>query len=79
VSAPSTGITITVETLAPDTPVISAVAGEPNGGFTTETTPTVGGTGVTGETVIVYNTGVELGRVVVFNGEWSLTLPTQTD
>lgn len=79
VSDPSTGITITVDTLAPDTPVIGAIAGEPNGGVTTDTTPTVGGTGVTGETVIVYNNGVELGRVVVANGEWSFTLPTQTD
>ncbi|WP_080460159.1 BapA/Bap/LapF family large adhesin, partial [Enterobacter cloacae] len=79
VSDPSPAITITVDTVAPDTPVISAVGGEPNGGYTTDTTPTVGGTGVNGETVIVYNNGVELGRVVVANGEWSLTLPTQTD
>lgn len=79
VSDPSPEITITVDTLAPDTPVISAVGGEPNGGYITDTTPTVGGTGVNGETVIVYNNGVELGRVVVANGEWSLTLPTQTD
>jgi hypothetical protein len=55
------------------------VGGEPNGGYITDTTPTVGGTGVNGETVIVYNNGVEVGRVVVANGEWSLTLPTQTD
>ncbi|MGM8946368.1 BapA/Bap/LapF family large adhesin [Enterobacter asburiae] len=79
VSDPSTAITIIVDTLAPDTPVISAVGGEPNGGYITDTTPTVGGTGVNGETVIVYNNGVEVGRVVVANGEWSLTLPTQTD
>ncbi|HHA2300386.1 TPA: BapA/Bap/LapF family large adhesin [Enterobacter asburiae] len=79
VSDPSTAITIIVDTLAPDTPVISAVGGEPNGGYITDTTPTVGGTGVNGETVIVYNNGVEMGRVVVANGEWSLTLPTQTD
>lgn len=79
VSDPSPAITITVDTLAPDTPVISAVGGEPNGGYITDTTPTVGGTGVNGETVIVYSNGVELGRVVVVNGEWSLTLPTQTD
>lgn len=68
-----------MDTLAPDTPVISAVGGEPNGGYITDTTPTVGGTGVNGETVIVYNNGVEVGRVVVANGEWNLTLPTQTD
>ncbi|MFV7477277.1 BapA/Bap/LapF family large adhesin [Enterobacter pseudoroggenkampii] len=79
VSDPSAAITITVDTVAPDTPVIGAVGGEPNGGYITDTTPTVGGTGVNGETVIVYNNGVELGRVVVANGEWSLTLPVQTD
>lgn len=79
VSDPSPAITIVVDTLAPDTPVISAVGGAPDGGFITDTTPTVGGTGVNGETVIVYNNGVEVGRVVVANGEWSLALPTQTD
>ncbi|MDU1108389.1 MAG: Ig-like domain-containing protein, partial [Enterobacter sp.] len=79
VSDPSPAITIIVDTLAPDTPVISAVGGEPNGGYITDTTPTVGGTGVNGETVIVYNNGVEVGRVVVVNGEWNLALPTQTD
>ena len=79
VSDPSSAITIIVDTQAPDTPVISAVGGAPDGGFITDTTPTVGGTGVNGETVIVYNNGVELGRVVVVNGEWSLTLPAQTD
>ena len=79
VSAASPAITITVDTVAPDTPVISAVGGEPSGGFITDATPTVGGTGVNGETVIVYNNGVEVGRVVVANGEWNLALPAQTD
>lgn len=79
VSAASPAITITVDTVAPDTPVISAVGGEPSGGFITDATPTVGGTGVNGETVIVYNNGVEVGRVVVANGEWDLDLPAQTD
>ncbi|HCM9216711.1 BapA/Bap/LapF family large adhesin [Enterobacter kobei] len=79
VSAASPAITITVDTVAPDTPVISAVGGEPSGGFITDATPTVGGTGVNGETVIVYNNGVELGRVVVANGEWNLDLPAQAD
>ncbi|MEH3775584.1 Ig-like domain-containing protein [Enterobacter asburiae] len=79
VSDPSPAITIVVDTVAPATPAIGAVGGEPNGGYITDTTPTVGGTGVNGETVIVYNNGVELGRVVVANGEWSLTLPPQTD
>lgn len=79
VSAASPAITITVDTVAPDTPVISAVGGEPSGGFITDATPTVGGTGVNGKTVIVYNNGVELGRVVVANGEWNIDLPAQTD
>lgn len=79
VSGSSPGITITVDTIAPNTPVISAVGSAQDGGFTTDATPLVGGTGVNGETVIVYNNGVEVGRVVVANGEWTLTLPTQTD
>lgn len=39
----------------------------------------IGGTGTTGETVIIYNNGVEVARVEVVNNEWSYTLPTQTD
>ncbi|WP_163434640.1 Ig-like domain-containing protein, partial [Escherichia coli] len=53
-SVPSAGITITVDTLAPDTPVISDIAGAQNGGSTNDTTPTLSGTGTTGETVIIY-------------------------
>lgn len=79
VSAASPAITITVDTVAPDTPVISTVGGALDGGFTTDSTPTVGGTGVNGETVIVYNNGIELGRVAVAGGVWNLDLPAQTD
>lgn len=79
VSDPSPAITITVDTVAPDVPVFDAVGGQPNGGLITDATPTVGGTGTTGDTVIVYNNGVELGRVEVVNGEWSFVLPTQAD
>ncbi|EPK0707241.1 BapA/Bap/LapF family large adhesin [Enterobacter hormaechei] len=78
-SVPSAGITITVDTLAPDTPTISDIAGAQNGGSTNDTTPTLSGTGTTGETVIIYNNGVEVDRVEVVNGGWSYTLPTQTD
>ncbi|MCZ5545197.1 Ig-like domain-containing protein, partial [Escherichia coli] len=63
----------------PDTPVISDIAGAQNGGSTNDTTPTLSGTGTTGETVIIYNNGVEVDRVEVVNGGWSYTLPTQTD
>ncbi|MFA1017282.1 BapA/Bap/LapF family large adhesin [Enterobacter sp. SAT-E-asb] len=80
ISDPSPAITIVVDTVAPATPVIGAVGGAPDGGFTTDSTPAVGGTGAIGETVIVYNNGVELGRVTVNGtGEWSFTLPQQTD
>ncbi|WP_320726661.1 BapA/Bap/LapF family large adhesin [Enterobacter sp. 118C5] len=79
VSDASPAITINVDTVAPVTPVFDAVGGQPNGGVITDATPTVGGTGTTGDTVIVYNNGVELGRVDVVNGEWSFVLPQQTD
>lgn len=79
VSDPSPAITITVDTVAPDVPVFDAVGGQPNGGLITDATPTVGGTGTTGDTVIVYNNGVEVGRVDVVNGEWSFVLPPQQD
>ena len=79
-SDPSTGITITVDTIAPDTPAISAIGGAQNGGSTTDNTPTIGGTGPDGETAIIYNNGVELARVDIVNGQWTYTLPTaQTD
>ncbi|HDR2672122.1 TPA: BapA prefix-like domain-containing protein [Enterobacter bugandensis] len=79
VSDPSPAIMITVDTVAPDVPVFDAVGGQPNGGLITDATPTVGGTGTTGDTVIVYNNGVEVGRVDVVNGEWSFVLPPQQD
>lgn len=79
VSDPSPAITITVDTVAPDVPVLDAVGGQPNGGLITDATPTLGGTGTTGDTVIVYNNGVEVGRVDVVNGEWSFVLPPQQD
>ncbi|MGC0267629.1 Ig-like domain-containing protein, partial [Enterobacter hormaechei] len=78
-SLPSTGITITVDTLAPDTPLIGSIGGAQNEGSTNDNTPVIGGGGTTGETVIIYNNGVEVDRVEIANGEWSYTLPTQTD
>ncbi|QLA69550.1 BapA prefix-like domain-containing protein [Enterobacter pasteurii] len=78
-SAPSAGISITVDTVAADTPTISAIGGAQNGGSTSDTTPTMGGTGTSGETVIVYNNGVEVARVPIVDGAWSYTLPAQTD
>src|SRR5690606_25588206 len=66
-------------TLAPDTPLIGSIGGAQNGGSTNDNTPVIGGGGTTGETVIIYNNGVEVDRVGIANGEWSYTLPTQTD
>src|SRR5690606_23421597 len=73
VSALSVTIKITVDTVSMVTPVISAVGGEETGGITGDNTPTIGGTGTTGDTVIIYNNGVEVVRVPVVNGEWSYT------
>lgn len=78
-SDPSAGITITVDTLPATTPTISAIGGVQSGESTNDATPAIEGTGTTGETVIIYNNGVEVDRVDVVNGQWSYTLPTQTD
>ncbi len=78
VSGTSPVITVTVDTEAPDTPAITSgtVA---NGGSTTDTTPTISGTGTTGDTVIIYNNGVEVARVPVTGGTWTWTSPEASD
>jgi large repetitive protein len=77
ISDPSVPVTIIVDTDAPDTPAITA-GSVASGGSTTDTTPTISGTGVTGDTVIIYNNGVEVDRVPVTNGTWSYTSPAVT-
>lgn len=78
ISGVSPVVTITVDTTPPLTPAITAgtVA---SGGSTSDTTPTISGTGTSGDTVIIYNNGVEVDRVNVTNGTWTWTSPTVAD
>lgn len=78
VSGISPVVTITVDTSPPATPEITAgtVA---SGGSTQDTTPTISGTGTTGDTVIIYNNGVEVARVPVTGGTWTWTSPSVSD
>ena len=80
-SEPSTGIRINVDTLASDIPAISGARNDANtgidrNGFTNDNTPTITGTGKNGDTIILYNNGVEIGRGVVSGGAWSITPAT---
>lgn len=76
-SLKSTAITITVDTTAPDTPVLtlkdSADAPLTNGQATNETQPVLSGTGVNGDTISIYDNGVLVTTVPVTNGIWSYT------
>lgn len=76
VSVPSSDITFTVDTTPPVTPVITDVAGVATGGATDDATPTLSGTGTTGDQVIIYNNGVEIARVFVDAGVWTYTPDT---
>jgi len=72
VSAPSAPITVNVDTDVPDVPNIITVGGVNDGGATGVNTPLISGTGTEGDTVIIYNNGVEIVRVPVEeNGVWN--------
>lgn len=79
-SSPSGGITVTVDISAPEIPVITAVGGAGNGGATGDTTPAITGTLENGDgdatEVIIYNNGVEIGRVPITDGAWTFTPTT---
>jgi VCBS repeat-containing protein len=80
----STAIRINVDTLDSTIPDITAVRNDASVGITldgatNDNTPTVSGTGTNGDTVILYNNGVEIGRGLVSNGVWSITSPTLKD
>ncbi len=77
VSAPSAPITVNVDTSVPDVPNIVTAGGVNDGGATGVNTPLISGTGTQGDTVIIYNNGVEIGRVpVVESGIWNFTPTT---
>ncbi|TLU61264.1 BapA prefix-like domain-containing protein [Enterobacter sp. MF024] len=77
----SGAMTVTVDSLVPDIPVISSVndnVGPVTGnvtanGSSNDNTPTVTGTGENGTTVILYSNGIEVGRGLVSGGTWTIT------
>jgi len=73
VSGTSGSITVTVDTDAPLAPAITAAGGVGNGGATQDNTPTISGTGADGDTIIIYNNGVQIGTASVSGGVWSFT------
>ncbi|MDR9891583.1 Ig-like domain-containing protein [Pseudenterobacter timonensis] len=73
ISDASSPMVITVDTQASPVPVITGVDGIASGGATTDTTPTLNGTGTSGDTIIIYNNGVEIARETVADGVWSWT------
>ncbi|MEU6134591.1 Ig-like domain-containing protein [Nocardioides sp. NPDC047086] len=69
-SGESNAVIITVDTTAPEAPEITSPA---DGGSTSDTTPTIEGTGEPGATVTVEIDGEEVGTAVVQpDGTWSL-------
>ena len=85
-SNPSNTYSLVIDTTAPNAPVITTVTDDvgsikgsvANGAPTDDTTPTIVGTGLAGETIRVFDGTTLLGTTVVqANGSWSLT-PTTT-
>ena len=87
VGQPSPAFTLTVDNTPPVQPGIPGVVDDrapglgnvPADGFTNDTTPTITGTGVAGDTISIRNDGAEIGTATVLaDGSWSYTLPTVT-
>ncbi|WP_240918150.1 Ig-like domain-containing protein, partial [Metapseudomonas otitidis] len=80
-SEPSDEWVITVDTQAPEAPAIGSViddVGAKTGELTTgdvtdDQQPAFSGTAEAGATVVIYDNGVEIGRVVAENGTWAFT------
>lgn len=73
VSGTSGAIKVTIDTVAPLPPAITDAGGVSNNGATQDTTPTISGTGVSGDTILIYNNGVQIGTATVAGGVWSFT------
>ncbi|WP_244477087.1 Ig-like domain-containing protein, partial [Methylobacterium sp. Leaf117] len=72
VSAASAAVALTIDSLAPDAPVITTVAG-----LTNDATPTITGTAEAGSTVTISDNGIVLGTTVAdTNGVFSFTPAT---
>ncbi|WP_462182594.1 Ig-like domain-containing protein, partial [Campylobacter concisus] len=74
-------------TKAPEAPVITDVIDDVEGGkfnqsvkggLTNDNTPTIKGTVKAGSTVIIYDNGVEIGRIENANANWEFTTPVLT-
>ncbi|WP_141089314.1 Ig-like domain-containing protein, partial [Campylobacter concisus] len=74
-------------TKAPEAPVITDVIDDVEGGkfnqsvkggLTNDNTPTIKGTAKAGSTVVIYDNGVEIGRIENANANWDFTTPVLT-
>lgn len=82
-----TTFTLTVDTLAPEAPLIATVNDDvgaikgnlTNNQVTDDTRPTLGGTGENGATITVYSNGIVLGTTTVVDGKWSFTPNSDLD
>lgn len=74
VSVASAAKTIVVDTDTPDAPVISTPASSPY--YTTDVTPTVGGSAETGTTVKLYEGNTLLATATASGGSWSVDTST---
>jgi len=73
-SDPSDPVTVTLDTAAPEPPVITDPA---DGDVTNDDTPTISGTGTPGDTITVIIDGTEVGETTVGDdGTWAFT-PTE--
>ncbi|WOR27369.1 Ig-like domain-containing protein [Citrobacter braakii] len=81
VSLPSNAITLNIDTTPSAPPVIIAAndnVGDATGDLapdavTDDTTPTIRGTGIDGDTITLYNGGTVIGTTTVAGGTWSIT------
>ncbi|MCA1178232.1 Ig-like domain-containing protein [Pantoea rwandensis] len=83
VSAASTPVAVTVDTIAPAaaTLVVTNDLADPdvvvaNGGRTNDTTPVLSGTAETGAVIRIYQNGTEVGSTVATGGTWSYNVAT---
>jgi hypothetical protein len=81
-SEPSLNYEVVVDTLSPDKPIITSVWDDSgnevgllqSGGVTDDVTPLISGVAEAESIVVIYDNGVEIGRVLAdVNGQWSFT------
>lgn len=77
----SDGYTVTIATTPPAQPTLdtllddapSGLGNLTNGQLTNDNTPTLNGTGTSGNIIHIMDNGTEIGTVTVLNGKWSFT------